>query len=168
VCDVYLEDLHRSANPEWAKNVQKWLNDLCEYCGALTVGEFKKKHLRTWVQRHTTWNHNTQRNVIGSAIAAFNFCIRFDDLESNPIAGYKKPAATPRVTSFSPDEEQAIYDEADEAHGLFIKACLLTGARPYSELAKVTADHVVETPHGIFYLLKARTADGGHGHKSAK
>jgi hypothetical protein len=34
-CDVYLADLHRSANPEWATQVEKWLNDLCGYCGAL-------------------------------------------------------------------------------------------------------------------------------------
>lgn len=47
VCDVYLADLHRSANPEWATQVEKWLNDLCGYCGALKVGEFQKKHLRT-------------------------------------------------------------------------------------------------------------------------
>jgi hypothetical protein len=26
VCDVYLADLHRTANPEWAKQVEKWLN----------------------------------------------------------------------------------------------------------------------------------------------
>lgn len=168
VCDVYLADLHDSANPEWAKQVENWLNDLCGYCGALKVSEFKKKHLRTWLQRHTTWNHNSQRNVIGSIIAAFNFCCKFDDLDVNPVAGYKKPAATPRVTAFTPEEEKALYEEADEALGLFIRACILTGARPYSELAKVTADHVVETPAGMYYLLRARTADGKHGHKSAK
>jgi hypothetical protein len=37
VCDVYLADLHRSANPEWATQVEKWLNDLCGYCGAPKV-----------------------------------------------------------------------------------------------------------------------------------
>ena len=168
VCDVYLADLHRSAKPDWAKQVQNWLNDLCAFCGALKVSEFKKKHLRTWLQRHTTWNNNSQRNVIGSVMAAFNFCCKFDDLDVNPLAGYEKPAATVRVTAFSPEEEQAIYDAADDAQGLFIKGCILTGARPYSELAKVTADHLVQSPQGMYYLLKARTADGGHGHKTAK
>ena len=168
VCDVYLADLHRSANPEWAKQVERWLNDLCGYCGALHVNEFKKKHLRTWLQRHTTWNHNSQRNVIASIKAAFNFCCKFDDLEANPIAGYEKPTATPRVTSFTPDEEQALYEAADDEFGLFIKACILTGARPYSELAKITADHVVEIPQGMYYLLKARDADGKSGHKTGK
>ena len=83
---------------------------LCAYRGALTVSEFKKKHLRTWLQRHTTWNHNTQRNVSASVIAALNFCCRFDDLGVNPVAGYKKPAATARVTAFSPEKEQALYE----------------------------------------------------------
>ena len=168
VCDTYLADLHQSATPLWATQVENWLNDLCGYCGALKVSEFKKKHLRTWMQQHTTWNHNSQRNVIGSIIASFNFCCKFDDLDVNPVAGYQKPTATPRVTAFSPEEEKALYEAADDAMGLFIKGCMLTGARPYSELAKVTADHIVETPQGMYYLLKARTSDGQHGHKSAK
>jgi hypothetical protein len=54
VFDVYLADLHRSARPEWAKQVQNWLNDLCAYCGALKVSEFKKKHLQNWMRRHDT------------------------------------------------------------------------------------------------------------------
>ena len=145
-----------------------WLNEFCGYCGALTVQELKKKHLRTWLQKHKTWNNNTQRNVIACIKAAFNFCCKFDDLEINPVASYQKPAATARVTCFSPEEEQQIYAATNEAHALFLKCCILTGARPYSEMAIVTADHVVETPHGMFYLLKARTDDGKHGHKAAK
>jgi site-specific recombinase XerD len=168
VCDIYLDDLHRSANPDWAKQVQRWLNDFCSYCGALAISELKKKHLRNWVQRHTTWNHNTQRNVIASVKAAFNYCCKYDDLDSNPLASYEKPTATPRVTAFSPEEEKTLYENTNAAFGLFLKACILTGARPYSELAKVTADHVVETPQGMYYLLKARTGEGRHGHKTAK
>jgi len=168
VCDVYLDDLHRSACPEWATEVKRWLNDLCGYCGALKVDQFKRKHLRAWINQHTTWNNNSQRNVIGSVLAAFNFCCKFDDLDANPIAGFEKPAATPRVTAFTPQEEQQLYETTDEAFGQFIKACILTGGRPYSELAKVTADHVVETPQGMIYLLKARTKQGLHGHKAAK
>ncbi|HJN64569.1 MAG TPA: hypothetical protein QF761_00030, partial [Pirellulales bacterium] len=52
VCDAYLADLHLTANPAWAIQVERWLNDLCGYCGALTVSEFQKKHLRTWMQQH--------------------------------------------------------------------------------------------------------------------
>ncbi len=168
VCDVYLQDLHRSATPDWAKQVEKWLNDLCRYCGALKVCEFQKKHLREWLQQHLTWNHNSQRNVIATVLAAFNYCCHFDNLDANPVAGFEKPTATPRVTAFTPEEEDAIYEATDEAHGLYIRSCILTGARPYSELAKVTADHVVETEHGMYYLLKARTHDGRSGHKTGK
>ncbi|MHC4404818.1 MAG: hypothetical protein ACYTG0_34650 [Planctomycetota bacterium] len=88
-----LNDLHRTTNPEWATQVRGWLNDLCGYRGALSVNEFKKKHLRTWLQQHDTWNNNTQRNVIGAVIAAFNFCCKFEELDVNPAAARKKPAA---------------------------------------------------------------------------
>ncbi|GAA4462125.1 hypothetical protein [Novipirellula rosea] len=168
VCEIYLSDLTKTACPEWVVQCKYWLNDFCGYCGALTVHELKKKHLRTWLERHKTWNNNTQRNVIGCVKAAFNFCCKFDDLDANPVSSYEKPAATARVTCFSPEEETQIYAATNTAHALFLKGCILTGARPYSELAVVTADHVVETPHGLFYLLKARTPDGSFGHKAAK
>jgi hypothetical protein len=72
----------------------------------MSVTELKKKHVRTWLQRHKTYNSNTQRNVIACMKAAFNFCCKFDDLDDNPIASYQKPAATARVTAFSPEEEK--------------------------------------------------------------
>lgn len=128
ICEIYLADLHQSGMLEWAKGVEKWLNDLCGYGGALKVEELQRRHLWAWIQRHKSWNHNTQRNAIASLKAAFNFCCKFDDLESNPVTGYQKPKATPRVTAFTPEEETAILEAADEAHGLFIQACLLTGA----------------------------------------
>ena len=168
VCEIYLSDLTNTASPVWVTSCKSWLNDFCEYCGALTVHELKKKHLRTWLQRHTTWNNNTQRNVIACIKAAFNFCCKFDDLETNPLGSYQKPAATARVTSFSPDKEQQIYKATNQTHPQFLKCCILTGARPDAEMAMGTADHVVETAQGMCYLLKARTADGGHGHKAAK
>ena len=72
------------------------------------------------------------------------------------------------MTCFSPEEKQQIYKATNEAHALFLKCCILTGARPYAEMAIVTADHVVETPNGMLLLLKARTDEGKHGHTAAK
>ena len=104
VCEIYLADLTNTASPEWVVLAKSWLNKFCEYCGALSVHELKKKHLRTWLQKHKTWNNNTQRNVIACIKAALNFCCKFDDLATNPVANYQKPAATARVTCFSPEE----------------------------------------------------------------
>ncbi len=72
----YLADLTNTASPEWVTLCKAWLNEFCGYCGALTVQELKKKHLRTWLQKHKTWNSNTQRNVIACIKAAFKF-LRF-------------------------------------------------------------------------------------------
>ncbi|MDA8563785.1 hypothetical protein N9L06_04960, partial [Mariniblastus sp.] len=108
------------------------------------------------------------RDVIACSKAAFNFCCTYDDLDVTPTASYQKPAATARDTSCSLEEEQQIYAATNEPNAQFLKCCILTGGRPYSELAIVTADHVVETQHGMFYLFEARKSDGGHCHKAAK
>ncbi|MEO9594904.1 hypothetical protein [Rhodopirellula bahusiensis] len=104
--------------------------------------------------------------MIACTKTAFNFCCKFDDLAASPNAGYQKPAATARVTCFSPEEEQQIYWATNEDHALFLKCCILTGTRSYAEMAIATADQIVDTPRGRFYLLKARTDDGKHGLKA--
>lgn len=104
VCDACLVDLHRTASPDWARQVQGWLNDLCGYCGALEVSEFKRRHLRNWLAGHSNWSDNTKRNVIGSVKVAFNFCVKDGDIDVNPVAGYEKPTQVPRVTAFSPED----------------------------------------------------------------
>lgn len=38
-CNVYLAALHPFAKPDWAKQIQNWLNGLCAHFGALKVGE---------------------------------------------------------------------------------------------------------------------------------
>jgi hypothetical protein len=85
VCDEYLAALHRTANRDWAKQVERWLNDFCGYCGALQVSELKKMQLRTWMQEQTTWNHNTHRNVISSP----DGCVTFRSTPTRPSICYR-------------------------------------------------------------------------------
>ena len=61
VCDVHLADLHRSANPEWATQVENWLNDLCGYCGALKV-TITANFLRTQMHGAEFVPHAEMRN----------------------------------------------------------------------------------------------------------
>ena len=66
---------------------------------------------------------------------------------THKLKGMKKPASRPRLHSFSEDDEAALYDATDELFGDFLFAAIHTGLRPFCELARMTADEVVETDH---------------------
>jgi len=181
VVDAYLENLKASATPEYADLASRTMNDFCSYCGALAATDLKKKHVRDWVADHPNWkSDNTKRDYMAMVVAAFNYAVKEDEvLDSNPISGLKKPAAFARVTYFREEEIQEVLDHYNRPpkkkavslspSGQFFTMLLQTGARPFSELAKVTADHIHETDKGMVIRMKAGTDEhGNYRHKAAK
>lgn len=158
VCSEYLQFCERGAasgsgSKGHHENASWILNDLCKYCGALPVAELKKGHIKTWIESHPTWTSPaTHRSAIAVVLAAFNQAqVNYD--VPNPLKGLKKPQARPRLSSFSKEDEEALYQEADKLFGDFLLAAMHTGLRPFCELAHLTADDVEETPRGLMWRV---------------
>lgn len=130
-----------------------FLNDFCGYCGAMPVAELKKSHVQTWIDSHAGWKSPaTHRSVIAILLAAFNRAEELHDVAS-PLKGLKKPQSQPRLHSFSPEEEQTLYNGTEESFRNFLFAAVHTGLRPYCELAKLTAEHVETGPRGMMWRV---------------
>lgn len=158
ICSEYIGVCERRAaagmlNKEYSESVKRHLNELCGYCGALPVRQLKKGHVNYWIESHTTWRSPvTHRNVIATVLAAFNHAWEMHDVP-NPLSGLKKPPPRPRLSSFSPQEETEIYSATDEPFRDFLFAALHTGLRPFCELAKLTADEVIENDRGMMWRV---------------
>jgi integrase len=158
VCSDYLQYCERGvANGSLSKphrDSARWmLNDLCRFCGALPVRELKRGHIKTWMESHEGWKSPaTYRGAIGIVLAAFNYSQDNHDIP-NPLKGLKKPAAQPRLHSFSKEDEKALYQAVDKPLGNFLFAAIHTGLRPFCELAKITADDVEEVARGMMWRV---------------
>lgn len=158
VCSEYLVHCGRAAttgqmHPEHRLGVIRYLNELCRYCGALPVTELKRGYVSSWVDSQPTWRSPvTRRNVITIVLAAFNH-IQNEHGIRNPLKGLKKPPSRPRLQSISPEDEPILYGATDEAFRNFLLAAIHTGLRPFCELAKLTAEHVEETPRGMMWRV---------------
>jgi len=137
---------------EYALDIKRYFNQLCEFCGALPVSELKKGHVQLWIEQHPQWSAVTRRNVITIVLAAFNHAQREFGIR-NPLKGLKKPPAQPRLQSFSPEEEQSLYNATDRPFREFLFAAIHTGLRPFCELARLTAADVEETPRGMMWRV---------------
>lgn len=71
----------------------------------------------------------------------------------NPLKGFKKPKAQPRLQSFSPEEEQSLYGATEECFRNFLFAAIHTGLRPFCELATITAEHVETSDRGMMWRV---------------
>lgn len=160
VCSDYIQYCERgAANGKLSRShldAAHWvLNDLCKYCGALEVRELKKGHVKNWLESHKTWKSAaTQRGVISIVLAAFNRA-QDDFGVANPLKGLKKPRAEPRLQSFSQADEDRLLAATDEHFRNFLFAAIHTGLRPYSELARIKAEHVEETSRGMMWRVYA-------------
>jgi integrase len=135
------------------KGAVAFLNDLCQYCGALRVQQLTKGHIQTWLESHSTWKSPaTHRGVISFVQAAFNYAEEMHGVP-NPLKGLKKPPAQPRLHSFSIEDEKAIYAGTEECFGNFLFAAIHTGLRPFCELAQMTADQVEENGRGMMWRV---------------
>ena len=158
VCSEFIEHCtQRAANggltEEYRDEVARYLNDLCSYCGALPVEELRKGHVQHWVETHSTWRSPaTQRNAITAVLSAFNHAHEMFNVAS-PLRGLKKPPQRPRLHSFTGEEEQAVYSATDEAFQNFLFAAIHTGLRPFCELARLTADDVIESERGMMWRV---------------
>lgn len=65
----------------------------------------------------------------------------------------KKPRSEPRLQSFSKHDEEILYGVLDEPFRNFLFVAIHTGLRPYCELARITAEHVEETPRGMMWRV---------------
>ena len=158
VCSEYLVHCERAVvagrmHPEHRLGVIRYLNELCRYCGALPVTELKRGYVSGWVDSHPTWRSPvTRRNVIAIILAAFNH-VQNEHGIRNPLQGLKKPPSRPRLQSIAPEDEPLLYGATDEAFRDFLFAALHTGLRPFCELAKLTAEHIEETPRGMMWRV---------------
>ena len=160
VCSEYIQYCERglaagSISQSHRNGAVTYLNDLCHYCGALPIAELKKAHIQEWLESHAGWRSTaTHRSVLAIVLAAFN---RAEEMSGvpNPLKGLRKPAAKPRLQSFSAEEEQALYEASEERFREFLFAGIRTGLRPFCELARLTADHIEETERGMMWRVYA-------------
>lgn len=158
VCSVYLQYLERGvANSTLSTghlHTATWiLNDLCSYCGALSLAELKKGHINAWVDSHPGWKSPvTRRTALTVVLAAFNKATEEHDVP-NPLKGLKKPSGRPKLHSLTAEDEKAMYGATDACFGDFLFAALHTGLRTFCELAKITADDVEESPRGMMWRV---------------
>jgi len=158
VCSEYLQYCQRGVasrtlSESHRRNAASWLNDLCSYCGALPVEHLKKGHIKTWVERHATWQSPvTQRGVLSVVLAAFNYAEENFGVPS-PLKGLKKPGSRPRLHSVSKEDEETICAATDESFRNFLFAAIHTGLRPFCELARLTADDVEENDRGMMWKV---------------
>lgn len=110
LCDEYLEDIKARKSSETYRGYKyRLLRALKNLPSNLRVCEFRRFHM-TKVEQALTDNVSSTsiRDTLATIQFVFNWAVKNDLLEINPVVGYEKPRARARSRIISPEEFQAL------------------------------------------------------------
>lgn len=182
ICDAYLSDVGQHGSPATEELRNRLLYDFCtglpaRYRGVRDPPNSERLHpgrgttpvrdlipldITRWLDVHSGWGGGTRRAAVQAVRRAICYCLEAGLITRNPIAKYKVQQVRKRAVYFTPEQEAAMYEEANEALAMAIRVCIRTGARPLSEFGRLEARHVEEHKEGQLWRFPASEHKTGH------
>lgn len=143
VLDAYLEWAEHNREPR----TYSWYRDHLQVFAesilkGLLVSELKPYHVTRAMDSHPTWGNNHKHNFARSVQRAFNWALRQELVDRNPVAFVEKPAMEARELAVTPaDYERVIAHVADPEFRDLIRFAWESGVRP-QEIRAIESRHV--------------------------
>jgi integrase len=149
--------------------------------GEMRMSALKKPHVKEFIahmrepRKHPKWKHRvigwhdgTVNLFVLSLHACFNWAVREELIDKNPIHGLEKPTARSRGAEcrVTPEMHQRALAAAEEDFRELLVVCEATGCRP-SELCNAEARHFDPKLGAIVYRGRAHLKDGEVSHKTS-
>ena len=158
--DQYLAYLDRTASRAAFNTSLLYLKQFCDHIGSRAVCDIRVEHVTAWEVANTQWSKSTVATVRGILIACLNWGVGQGIIPQTPIPRLKAGKTTRRERVVSDDELTRIREAVPQAMRDFLMALELTGARPFSEVALLTAADV-DFADGTIKLTRHKNARKG-------
>jgi integrase len=150
IADKFLDRSEKENAVETFRNQQYYLEQLCEFVssgsrvrvGLVPLCDLTPSMVTEWLDA-TDWRSSTRAQASGVIKACVNWWVREYALAAHPLSVMRHGIRHARIRIFTPEEKVALFKAIREQNlRNFIYVLQETGARPFSELAKVEAKHV--------------------------
>ncbi len=137
-----------------------YLQSFCTHIGKRPVSELRVEHVSAWEAKNHHWSASTRATVRSILIACLNWAVGEGIIGTNPLTRLKPGGYARRDRILTPDERVRIKAAVTPQLRDFLDALELTGARPFSEVAVLTAA-MIDWGSGTIPLLKHKNAKKG-------
>lgn len=142
LCDNYLTRT-RGQKEEESHNVQvQHLKTFCDALGHRDPATLKVYEVEEWLEKKETWSSSTRALFVTIIKAVFNWAEAQGYLAGNPLKKLKRRKTGRRNRVLTDAEKQQIKEACNEDFRDFLMVLEMTGCRPYSEAAKLTASDI--------------------------
>jgi integrase len=162
IADLYLEYCQQTQAHSSYINRKYYLARFLKYIGKKKVADLRPYHVSDWMGENPQWNETSRATIKGYLLACLNWAVDEGHLKDHPLVRMKVGAFRRRERILTTDEKNRIREAIANNQDLsdFILALELTGARPFSEMARVTAD-MIHWETGVIPLNKHKNAKKG-------
>lgn len=160
LADLYLDFTQQTKSPRTYEHQLRFLQSFCDSVGVKRAADLKPGDVTAWLLKHkTTWGHNTQVTARSLVVACLNWAVREGHVPSSPLRGMKVGQTHGRERILTKDERTRVLAAIshNRTFELFLRFLELTGCRPYSEAAQITAD-MIDWQAGNVPLAKHKNA----------
>jgi integrase len=169
---LYLDEAKATKAEETYQVQRRYLTGFCDFVGKIKAPDVRIHHVKDWLaadkKRNTRsgkillckWGESTRALAVSTLIALFNWAIADQRLVVSPIKGIKRGHFKRRERIIPPGQQTKILNECGPELRDFLTMLSLTGARPFSEIAKLTAEGV-DFDNGLILPEQHKTAKMG-------
>lgn len=146
IADLFLADSLAHKKPTTYKMHKYFLQGFCDHVGRRRVNDLRVHHVTDWVAKPKDkvkqWNQSSACSARTTVLACLNWAVAQGYIDSHPLGKLKRGSHKKRERVLSPEERQLIRDSVKPDFRDFLFALEQTGARPFSEMALLTADMI--------------------------
>ena len=157
VADLFLDESQRTKKPNTYRLLRYCLQSFADHVGNKRVSELKVHHVTSWIAEHQRasrdgemtgnkkrrpWNESTACSARTNLLACLNWAVAQGYIESHPLTKLKRGRHRRRERYLTAEERKKIRENVKPDFAEFLLALELTGARPFSELATLTAEMI--------------------------
>lgn len=184
LADLFLQEAERTKAAETVKVQTVYLQSFCDFVGRRKASDIKVHHVSEWLNAHNqpgkvrgprkrkgkpdggeptrfqAWGESTRTTARSILRACLNWAVMQGYLAANPLAKLKRGDYARRERILTADERQRVREWLPEGVREFVYALEQTGARPFSELATLTAE-MIDWQTGTVTVAKHKNAKKG-------
>lgn len=142
LADLFLEHSAAENEKETFEVHQLFLQSFRYFVGNRIVSRLCEADLDRWCRSHESWNENTCVRAKAIVLACLNYGVKKLNLPSHPLRNTRPGTCGSRERYLTAEEREKIRTAVSGPFADFVATLEQTGARPFSELAKITAADV--------------------------
>jgi integrase len=142
LADEFLIHTQHQKSEEVFAQQTKAIQDFCNHVKGKRAAELKGHMVLAWLDAHKTWNDSTRTWAKKVIKAVCNWGVKQGYLEDHPLKKLPSGSTRRRDRVLTPDEMKRILEFVSPAFADFLVVVGETGARPYSEIARLEAKHI--------------------------